>query len=115
MKGNEDHAGNPRLRLPPRQVQSRRTRHPSPAIEQSRHIPQYKQWLESFIHDCQVLDVSNQTTHHYAAIGIKLRQAGTPIPTNDLWIAALCRQHHLPVLSRDRHFDAVVGLTRVSW
>jgi tRNA(fMet)-specific endonuclease VapC len=84
-------------------------------IEESRHSPQYKQWLESFIHDCQVLDVSNQTTHHYAAIGIKLRQVGTPIPTNDLWIAALCRQHHLPVLSRDRHFDAVVGLTRVSW
>ncbi len=31
------------------------------------------------------------------------------IPTNDLWIAALCRQHSLPLLSRDRHFDLVAG------
>jgi predicted nucleic acid-binding protein len=44
-----------------------------------------------------------------------LRQAGKPIPTNDLWIAALCRQHGLPLLSRDRHFDVVSGVQRLEW
>jgi tRNA(fMet)-specific endonuclease VapC len=84
-------------------------------IAQSRHASRYRRWLDDLIDDCRVLDVNNQTTHHYAAIGVELRQAGTPIPTNDLWIAALCRQHSLPVLSRDHHFDAIAQVKRLSW
>ena len=38
-----------------------------------------------------------------------------PIPENDIWIAALCRQHHLAVASRDGHLDRVRGLKRVAW
>ena len=44
-----------------------------------------------------------------------LLRLGKPIPTNDLWIAALCRQHSFPLLSRDRHFDWVAGTKRVDW
>jgi predicted nucleic acid-binding protein len=44
-----------------------------------------------------------------------LRLAATPIPENDLWIAALARQHSLRLASRDAHFDKVPGLHRVSW
>lgn len=33
----------------------------------------------------------------------------------DVWIAALCRQHDLPLLSRDRHFDQVTGIKRLEW
>ena len=84
-------------------------------IAQSRHRARYRRWLDGLIIDCTVLDVTEQTTHHYAAISVELRQAGTPIPTNDLWIAALCRQHGLPLLSRDRHFDAVPGIQRLDW
>jgi len=84
-------------------------------IAQSRHRARYRRWLDGLIIDCTVLDVTEQTTHHYAAISAELRQAGTPIPTNDLWIAALCRQHGLPLLSRDRHFDAVPGIQRLDW
>lgn len=36
-----------------------------------------------------------------------LRRAGTPIPTNDLWIAGLAIQHHLVLLTRDEHFAKV--------
>ena len=72
-------------------------------------------WFEGLIADCLVLEVTNETTHHYAAIRVELRQIGKPIPVNDIWIAALCRQHHLPLLSRDRHFDVVRGLKRVGW
>jgi predicted nucleic acid-binding protein len=65
--------------------------------------------------DCLVLDITNDTTHHYASISLELKRLGKPIPTNDLWIAALCRQHNLPLLSRDRHFDFVPGVRRLQW
>jgi tRNA(fMet)-specific endonuclease VapC len=84
-------------------------------IAQSRHRARYRRWLDGLISDCTVLDVTERTTHHYVAINVELRQAGKPIPTNDLWIAALCRQHGLPLLSRDRHFNGVPGIQRLDW
>jgi predicted nucleic acid-binding protein len=45
----------------------------------------------------------------------ELRRKGRAIPGNDLWIAALARQHALPLISRDQHFDFVSGLTRTGW
>lgn len=51
-----------------------------------------------------VLFPDEQTTFHYARLFAQLRAAGTPIPTNDLWIAALIQQHNLTLLTRDRHF-----------
>ncbi len=84
-------------------------------IAQSRHRVRYARWLDDLIADSRVLDVTEATTHHYAAINVRLRRLGKPIPTNDVWIAALCRQHSLPVLSRDRHFDLVPGIQRVDW
>jgi tRNA(fMet)-specific endonuclease VapC len=84
-------------------------------IAQSRHKASYRRWLDALIIECSVLDITEQTTNHYAAIRLELRNAGKPIPTNDLWIAALCRQHELPLLSRDRHFDAISGIQRLDW
>ena len=51
-----------------------------------------------------------KTAQLYADVFGDLRRRGTPIPTNDLWIAALARQHRLPLLSFDVHFRAVQGL-----
>jgi hypothetical protein len=59
-----------------------------------------------------LLDINEPTTHHYAEIVLELKRIGRPIPTNDLWIAALSRQHSLPLLNRDRHFDIVAGAER---
>jgi len=42
---------------------------------------------------------------HYASVYRQLRKQGTPIPTNDMWIAALVLQHSLTLYDRDRHFD----------
>jgi|SRR5690349_3057155 tRNA(fMet)-specific endonuclease VapC len=84
-------------------------------ISQSRHRLAYERWLKGLLQDCLVLDVNEPTTHHYAEINLELRRSGTPIPTNDLWISALCRQHSLPLLSRDRHFDLVKGTKRIGW
>jgi predicted nucleic acid-binding protein len=60
-----------------------------------------------------VLYADDQTTHHYAALYRQLRQQGTPIPTNDMWIAALVLQHSLALCARDTHFDALPQLMRV--
>lgn len=61
-----------------------------------------------------VLFPDEQTTHHYARIFRELRTQGTPIPTNDLWIAALCLQHAFLLISSDRHFSDIVGLSVIS-
>jgi tRNA(fMet)-specific endonuclease VapC len=60
-----------------------------------------------------VLYADDQTTHHYAAVYRQLRRQGTPIPTNDMWIAALALEHNLTLHDRDRHFDHLAQLLRV--
>jgi predicted nucleic acid-binding protein len=59
-----------------------------------------------------ILYADDQTTHHYAAAFRQLRLQGTPIPTNDLWIAALVLQHNLTLHARDRHFDHLPQIGR---
>ena len=71
--------------------------------------------LGALIVDAQVLTIDETTTRRYADVRSELKAAGTPIPENDIWIAALVRQHGLPLLTRDLHFDFVPGMTRVSW
>jgi tRNA(fMet)-specific endonuclease VapC len=61
----------------------------------------------------RVLYADEQTTHHYGAVYLQLRKQGTPIPTNDMWIAALVLQHSLLLCARDAHFDALSQLPRV--
>jgi tRNA(fMet)-specific endonuclease VapC len=60
-----------------------------------------------------VLYADEQTTHHYANVYRQLRKQGTPVPTNDMWIAALVLQHSLMLYDRDAHFDALPQLARV--
>ena len=55
----------------------------------------------------QVLDIDEGTAERYAVIFTALRSAGTPIPANDLWIAASAMQYGLSVLTRDSHFAKV--------
>jgi tRNA(fMet)-specific endonuclease VapC len=60
-----------------------------------------------------VLFADDQTTHHYAAVFRQLRQHGTPIPTNDIWAAALVLEHNLVLHARDRHFDTLPQIPRM--
>ena len=84
-------------------------------IAQSRHRTDYENCLQEWLAAVTVLDIDDETTHDYAAIGLELKRKGKPIPANDLWIASLCRQHALPLVSRDRHFDLVAGVRRIDW
>jgi tRNA(fMet)-specific endonuclease VapC len=84
-------------------------------IQQSRNRRRYEEWLTESLPNFRVLDVDEETAVCYAALRSELKKTGTPIPSNDAWIAALCRQHSFALLSRDRHFDLVRGLHRVDW
>jgi tRNA(fMet)-specific endonuclease VapC len=84
-------------------------------IRRSRERERYEQWLAESICNYRVLDVDEETAVAYATLRSELKRAGTPIPSNDAWIAALCRQHSFSLLSRDRHFDSVRGLQRIDW
>ena len=84
-------------------------------ITHSRRHREYEAWLEQYLAAFRVLEVTNETAVEYALLRSELRHLGRPIPANDVWIAALCRQHDLPLLSRDAHFDHVKRLRRQTW
>jgi tRNA(fMet)-specific endonuclease VapC len=84
-------------------------------ILKSRFREKMMAWLEDALATTTVLVADNECARHYAEIRLQLAAAGTPIPMNDLWIAAIASQHDLPVLSRDTHFDHVSGLARLGW
>ena len=65
--------------------------------------------------DSIVLPVEEATAGRYAEVRDELRAKGRPIPENDVWIAALARQHGLPVVTHDDHFEHVEGLRRLVW
>lgn len=73
------------------------------------------QRLEEILAIAPVLPCSETTARFYVAIEVQLRQQGTPIPINDLWIAALAIQHNLILATRDRHFERVPNLRMEFW
>lgn len=74
-----------------------------------------EQQLASFVREYRVslLFADGATTHVYADLAVQLRTAGTPIPTNDVWIAAIVLQHGLILHSRDKHFDYLPQVPRI--
>ena len=84
-------------------------------IAESRHRRSYEAWLDTELQNFEVLPITDETSITYAQVRVALKRAGTPIPANDVWIAALGLQHRLSILSRDTHFDAVDGIRRVNW
>ena len=59
-----------------------------------------------------ILFASRETTEQYARLFVQLKRAGTPVPDNDLWIAAVAIEHDLALVTRDRHFDKLPQLRR---
>lgn len=62
-----------------------------------------------------LLTCDRATSAVYGQLKYQLRRKGRPIPENDLWIAALCLQHGLTLITRDAHFDHIEELSVVSW
>lgn len=66
-------------------------------------ISQIEQLEETVI----ILDITKTTARIYGEIKDQLRTKGRPIPENDIWIAALAKEHDLTLLTEDRHFEQV--------
>jgi tRNA(fMet)-specific endonuclease VapC len=74
-----------------------------------RHRQKNEEELTAFLDSprVEIVSVDEGTADRYAAIVDSLRSAGTPIPTNDIWIAACAMQHGLRLVTMDRHFRSV--------
>ena len=70
---------------------------------------------ENFINSLSFLPVDIITANHYSLIKNQLRSKGTPIPENDIWIAAVALQHELMIATDDSHFNLVEGLHIKKW
>jgi len=57
-----------------------------------------------------ILEVTKLTARIYGEIKAQLQAKGTPIPENDIWIAAIVKEHQLTLLTKDHHFQKVEGI-----
>ena len=78
-----------------------------------RHYEANRRELEEFLSSAYVtlLSVTFVTCDRFSRIAAALRQKGRPIPTNDIWIAAHAMESGAELLSFDRHFEEVEGIT----
>ena len=63
-----------------------------------------------FISNCTILNINSAIAEQYAAIRKGLKEKGTPIPENDIWIAATCMVYEIPLGTNDKHFGNIDGL-----
>ena len=84
-------------------------------IRQSRHRRRYEDWLRRYLPLTEIATITAATASSYADIRLELKQRGTPVPSNDAWVAALARQHREPILSNDKHFDLISGVRRIAF
>lgn len=76
--------------------------------KQSEQVSQFEEFLDS--PRVELCSVTYSTADFYSEIYLNLRKAGTPIPTNDIWIAATALEHGFRIFTIDKHFQNIVGL-----
>lgn len=78
--------------------------------------PENRTQLNQFLDSPRVelLMIDMDTADFYADCLERLKRQGTPIPTNDIWIAALALQHGLKIYTRDQHFERIPGLGQIN-
>jgi len=80
----------------------------------SKHAEQNLARHRKLIHSAKVLAITEVTANTYAKLRLALKKKGKPIPENDLWIAATCIEHKLPLMSSDAHFEYIDQLNLMS-
>ena len=74
-----------------------------------------EQIIKKFAAYSLVMQIDEAVATHYSKVRFNLKNNGTPIPENDIWIAAACLELKVPLLSRDAHFKHVEGLDVCGW
>ena len=75
------------------------------------NLSNLKTWLQTVT----LLPLTETTANCYASIKLGLSRAGTPIPENDIWIAAHAVEHDLPLATSDEHFQRIADLVVLDW
>ena len=83
--------------------------------QHSAHVEQNMKQLREFAASSTVLACDIVTAEHYGQIKNGLKAKGHPLPENDVWIAAIAKQHSLRVVTRDQHFREIDGLPLEEW
>jgi tRNA(fMet)-specific endonuclease VapC len=85
-------------------------------VYSSRQSAANRRILEGTIETWNLLAPDLETAHHYGRLrgALRIDRLGSA-KRNDLWIAALCLQHDLPLLTNDRGFDAIENLRVLHW
>ena len=58
----------------------------------------------------EIVPIGKITSDRYARIATQLKSQVTPIPTNDIWIAAQTMEHGAELITSDKHFERIAGL-----
>jgi len=77
--------------------------------------PKHIKMLRDFLQLCNVLNVDDDTAKQYGLIMADLHKKGKPIPTNDVWIGALAKQHDYVLVTMDKHFSEIGDLRVERW
>lgn len=73
----------------------------------SKHAEQNLIRHKRLIHRSKILEIKETTAFTYAKTRLALKKKGKPIPENDLWIASLCIEHNMLLVSSDIHFNYI--------
>lgn len=74
-----------------------------------------EQDVRKFLEQSVFVPMDETIAARYASLRLELKKIGRPIPENDLWIAAICLEFNVTLLSRDGHFDNIPNLQLINW
>ena len=83
--------------------------------QKSNRVTENLHKIDILVQQSLVFRCDLETAQWYGIIKNQLRRKGTPIPDNDIWIAAIAMQHGLILVTRDAHFDNVESLQTERW
>lgn len=83
--------------------------------QHSAHVEKNIKQVRDFAASSTLLTCDSITAEHYGQIKNELKTKGHPLPENDIWIAAIAKQHSLTVVTRDQHFKEIDGLVLEEW
>jgi tRNA(fMet)-specific endonuclease VapC len=83
--------------------------------EKSSHSKENLNKIRLFAGASSILSCDLETSCIYGHLKNILRQKGKPIPDNDIWIAAIAKQYHLTLATRDEHFASIPDVSTVTW
>jgi len=72
--------------------------------ENSVQIKKHLSQVEELLSKVNIVGIDYETAKIYGKIRADLRKKGTPIPENDIWIAAIAIQNNFTLITNDRHF-----------